>query len=225
MEPEDRRSAANGHILIGGTGRAGTTLLVQWFTVMGFDTGFTVEEALARIDPISHAGLEHSLSRTLEVGAPLPYVAKSPWFGANLAGYLDSGQLRCKAAIVPLRSLSDAAESRRNVSRLAEDAGLDPNKHPGGVLGGSLGGAGAVRKQEQRLARRFYQLIHTLVTREVDLYFLSFPEFARGLQDPYARLQPLLEVHGVGSEEAAAALKRVVRPELIHDFAAGDSSR
>ena len=70
MATSDRKSAADGHILIGGTGRAGTTLLVQWFTVMGFDTGFSVEEALDRVDPISNAGLEHSLSRTLEIGEP-----------------------------------------------------------------------------------------------------------------------------------------------------------
>jgi hypothetical protein len=28
------------HILISGTGRAGTTFLVQLFTALGFDTGF-----------------------------------------------------------------------------------------------------------------------------------------------------------------------------------------
>lgn len=49
------------HILIGGTGRAGTTLLVQYFTALGFDTGFTLDQAMQRVDSISRAGLEHSL--------------------------------------------------------------------------------------------------------------------------------------------------------------------
>lgn len=218
MASWDRQSAADGHILIGGTGRAGTTLLVQWFTVLGFDTGFTLEEALTRTDPISNAGLEHSLSRTLEVGAPLPYVAKSPWFGAKLGGYLDSGQLRVRAAIVPLRSLADAAESRRQVSLRAEEAGGDPGKHPGGILGAGRDGGRTARKQEQQLARRFYALIHTLVSHEVPVYFLRFPEFARGQQDLDGALEPLLRGHGVGREEARQALARVVRPELIHDF-------
>jgi hypothetical protein len=217
MASWDRRSAADGHILIGGTGRAGTTLLVQWFTVLGFDTGFTLEEALTRTDPISNAGLEHSLSRTLEVGAPLPYVAKSPWFGPKLGGYIDSGQLRVRAAIVPLRSLADAAESRRQVSLRAEEAG-DSAKHPGGLLGAGRDAARAGRKQEQQLARRFYELIHTLVSHEVPVYFLCFPEFARGQQDLDSVLEPLLRSHGVGHDEARQALARVVRPELIHDF-------
>ena len=215
--PGTGQSATDGHILIGGTGRAGTTLLVQWFTVLGFDTGFTLEEALTRTDPISHAGLEHSLARTLEVGAPLPYVAKSPWFGAKLGGYLDSGQLRLRAAIVPLRSLADAAESRRQVSLRAEEAG-GPGKHPGGLLGAGRDAARARRKQEQQLARRFFELIHTLVSHQVPVYFLRFPEFARGQQDLDSALEPLLRGHGVGREEAMQALARVVRPGLIHDF-------
>jgi hypothetical protein len=214
MATSDRKSAADGHILIGGTGRAGTTLLVQWFTVLGFDTGFTVEEALGRVDPISNAGLEHSLSRTLEVGERLPHVAKSPWFGPKLGDYIDRGELHVEAAILPLRDLTEAAESRRRVSQRAAEAGHDPLKHPGGILGGAR--PGASKKQEQQLARRFYDLVHTLVSHDVPTYFLRFPEFARGQQDPYVALAPLLESHGVSHEEATAALARVVRPELIH---------
>ena len=214
MATSDRTSAADGHLLIGGTGRAGTTLLVQWFTVMGFDTGFTVEEALGRVDPISNAGLEHSLSRTLEIGERLPYVAKSPWFGPKIGDYIERGDLRVRAAILPLRSLAEAAESRRQVSKRAAEAGQDPLKHPGGILGG--GRPGAAKKQEQQLARRFYDLVHTLVTHDVPTFFLRFPEFARGEQDPYVALEPLLHAHGVTHDEASDAFARVVRPDLIH---------
>jgi hypothetical protein len=218
MTTADRRSATDGHILIGGTGRAGTTLLVQWFTVMGFDTGFTVEEALRRPDRISLGGLEHSLGRTLGIGKPMPYVAKSPWFGAKLDGYLETGQLRIQAAIIPMRSLEAAAESRRQVSLRAQEAGHDPNKHPGGILGGHQSGAAAAKQQERQLARRFYELIHTLVTHDVPIFFLRFPEFARGQQDPYLALLALLERHGVTHDEARLAMQEVARPELIHDL-------
>jgi hypothetical protein len=214
MAASDPSPGAGSHILIGGTGRAGTTLLVQWFTVMRFDTGFTVEEALARVDPISNAGLEHSLGRTLEVGERLPHVAKSPWFGPKLGDYIRSGDLRVEAAILPMRDLAEAAESRRQVSRRAAAAGHDPAKHPGGILGGARPGAG--QKQERQLARRFYELVHTLVTHDVPTYFLRFPEFARGQQDPSLALAPLLQAHGVGREEAREAFARVVRPDLIH---------
>jgi hypothetical protein len=226
MTLADRRSAADGHILIGGTGRAGTTLLVQWFTVLGFDTGFSVSEALTRADPISHGGLEHSLGRTLGAGARLPYVAKSPWLGPKLGGYLDDGQLRVRAAIVPLRNLHDAAESRRQVSSRAEEAGHNPERHPGGVVGaGRAGTRAAAKRQERLLARRFYELVQTLVSYDVPIYFLRFPEFARGQQDPFLALKPLLESHGVTHDEAQQAMVKVLRPELIHDFSSDHRDR
>ncbi len=220
MTNDDRTDASGGHILIGGTGRAGTTLLVQWFTALGFDTGYDLDQAMSSTDPISHGGLEHSLARTLEAGARLPYVAKSPWFGRKLRGYLDRDELRVKAAIVPMRDLEEAAESRRRVSSAAAEAGLDPERHPGGMVGASRPGSGG-GKQERQLARLFYDLVAALVAHDVPIYFLRFPDFARGRQDLFAALEPLLTSHGVTAEEARAALGRVVRPELIHEFPAG----
>jgi hypothetical protein len=214
----DRRSAADGHILIGGTGRAGTTLLVQWFTALGFDTGFDLDEAVHRVDPISHGGLEHSLGRSIGAGERMPYVAKSPWFGNRLGEYLDRGELRVRAMIVPMRDLFAAAESRRQVSQLAEEAGRDPLKHPGGAIGAGRSGRAALAKQEQRLARQFYDLVHALVRHDVPIHFLRFPDFARGEQDLYAALRPLLDAHGVTPTEARAALDSVLRPDLIHEF-------
>jgi hypothetical protein len=214
---ENRRDASGGHILIGGTGRAGTTLLVQWFTALGFDTGFDLDDALTRPDPISQGGLEHSLGRTLEVGVRMPYVAKSPWFGKKVGLYLDDGTLRVKAAIIPIRDLHEAAESRREVSRRAAEAGHDPSKHPGGILG-AAGYPQAAARQEQQLARRFFDLVSGLVRHDVPIYFLRFPDFARGEQDLYQALRPLMEAHGVGAEESDTALRRVLRPEFIHEF-------
>lgn len=214
---EIRRDATDGHILIGGTGRAGTTLLVQWFTALGFDTGFDLDDALARTDPISRGGLEHSLGRTLEAGVAMPYVAKSPWFGAQVGDYLENGTLRVKAAIIPIRDLHEAAESRREVSRRAAEAGHDPKKHPGGILGGA-GSPQAAAKQEQKLARRFFDLVAVLVRHDVPIHFLRFPDFARGEQDLYQALRPLMDAHGVTAEESQAALRQVLRPDLIHEF-------
>jgi hypothetical protein len=190
---------------------------VQWFTALGFDTGYDLDQAIQATDPISHGGLEHSFARTLEAGARLPYVAKSPWFGRKLRDYLDRDELRVKAAIIPMRDLQDAAESRRRVSQEAAVAGLDPGRHPGGVVGSSAGET-TTGKQERQLARMFFDLVSALVAHDVPIYFLRFPDFARGDQDLYSALRPLLEAHGVTSEEAATALRQVVRPELIHRF-------
>ena len=208
----DRRSTDGGHLLIGGTGRAGTTLLVRWFTALGFDTGFTEPDVAARVDPISHGGLEHSLGRTLGRGQHLPYIAKSPYFGQHLAGYLDRGELEIKCFILPMRDLHDAAESRRQVSARAALAGKDPDKHPGGVIK-----AKQKRGQEQKLAVQFYGLLHTLVSHDVPIRFLRFPDFASGEQSLFDALEPLLVEHGVTRAESDAALAGVVDPALIGD--------
>src|SRR5690349_8801831 len=42
----DRVSTDDGRIIIAGTGRAGTTFLIQLFTALGFGTGFSIEESL-----------------------------------------------------------------------------------------------------------------------------------------------------------------------------------
>lgn len=208
--PRDRRSAAEGHLLIGGTGRAGTTLLVRYFTALGFDTGFAPDEVAQRVDPISHGGLEHSLGRTVGRGEQLPYVAKSPYFGEHLGEYLDRGDLRVRAFILPMRDLFEAAESRRKVSQRAALAGMDPDKHPGGVIK-----AKQKRGQEQKLAVQFYNLLHDLVAHDVPVHFLRFPGFATGRQSLFDALEPLLVEHGVTRAESDEALAGVVDPALI----------
>ncbi len=214
MPPVDRRSAADGHILIGGTGRAGTTLLVQYFTGLGFDTGFTAAQAEAQIDPISKAGLEHPLLKTFEAGRRLAYVAKSPSYGANLFSFLDSGELKVKHCIIPVRELNAAAESRRHVSRQALAAGKSDEAQPGGLAGTTKRAAA----QEPKLAMRFHRLIYTMLHFDVPIHFLKFPEFARAEQDLYVALQPIMTEHGVTRQESDEALAKVLRPELINDF-------
>lgn len=205
-----RSGPSNGHILITGTGRAGTTLLVQYFTALGFDTGFTMDQVWRRVDDISHAGLETPLGRE-----PFPYVAKSPFYTGSLGKALEGGELKVAACIVPMRDLFAAAESRRRVSQTAEAAGLDPQATRGGL---AFQAQRRPAKQEERLAVQFYKLIQTLVQHDVPTYFLNFPDFANGQRDLYEDLEPLLAAHGVTSQESAQALKSVAKVDLITDF-------
>lgn len=210
----DRRSTDGGHILIGGTGRAGTTVLVQYFTALGFDTGYSVEEAMARVDPISRGGLEHSLGR-----GDLAYVSKSPWYGNHLGERLADGQITVRWMIVPIRELFAAAESRRETSRRSAEAGRDPHSQPGGL---SFGAKKNPRAQEQKLGVQIYKQVHTLARHGVPTLLLPFPEFARDHDLLFDRLRPLLEEHGVTPEESRAAYDAVIDPAHITDYRAPD---
>ena len=214
MTPADRKSAADGHILIGGTGRAGTTLLVQYFTALGFDTGFTLRRARRRVDPVSRAGLEHPYRKTLAAGRRLPYVAKSPKYGADLFDDLGSGRLRVKHCIVPVRELTAAAQSRRQVSRQSLASGKNvEDKQPGGIVGAPVGA-----RQKRLLAVTFYKLVYTMVYYEVPIHFLKFPQFATGEQDLFDALEPVMTEHGVTRQESSDALAKVLRPEFVSEF-------
>jgi len=211
----DRQSSADGHILIGGTGRAGTTLLVQYFTALGFDTGFSLERALSRVDDISRSGLEHPYQKGKAAGRRLAYVAKSPNYGKNLHDDLATGELVVKHCIIPVRELSAAAESRRHVTRQALASGkTDADRQKGGVIGGP----GADKRQERLLAVQFHRLVHTMLTFDVPIHFLKFPEFAKDQQDLHAALGPIMTEHGVTKEESDQALAMVLRPDFINEF-------
>lgn len=210
----DRRGADGGHILIGGPGRAGTTMLVQYFTALGFDTGFSLEQATTQVDPLSLGGLEHSLGRTVGRGRSMPYVAKSPYFGGKLGKHLDAGDLDVRACIIPMRALRQAAESRRRVSARAEAAGLDPHSQPGGVLRGRA----SSRSQEDILARRLYDLLHVLSRHGVPTYLLHFPTFVNDPGALFGPLRPLLSEHRVSREESDAAHRAVADAERVHTF-------
>lgn len=186
---------------------------MQYFTALGFDTGYSAEE-VTRVDAIANAGLEHSLQSTLAVGRALPYVAKSPWYGNRLGDYLERGELDVHAFVLPVRDLGAAAESRRRVSRAAEDAGRDTRMQPGGLTRDDA----RPGRQERQLAMGFHRLVHTLVEHHVAIHFLPFPAFARSADVLWSRLGGLLAEHGVTRAEADAAFADVVDVDLIHEF-------
>ena len=206
--PRDRSSTVDGRIIITGTGRAGTTFLVQLFTALGFNTGFTREETSSVIDEISYAGLERALVDDLN-----PYVIKSPWFADYLESALDDGKVKISAALIPIRSLFDAAESRRRVYWELRRRGMDPHGAPG-----SLWHVQQPSEQEGVLATQFYKIIFALVKGEVPVYIMEFPRLARDGAYLFRKLELLLNDHGVSHSEFLSAYADTVRPELIHEF-------
>ena len=65
------------HLVIAGTGRAGTSFLVRYLTELGLDTTLTRKGDAADWDTEANAGLED----LVVAGKSLPYVVKSPWIG------------------------------------------------------------------------------------------------------------------------------------------------
>ncbi|HET7716157.1 MAG TPA: hypothetical protein VFK86_11065 [Bauldia sp.] len=183
------------YTIITGTGRAGTTLLVQVLTRVGLDTGFRPD---TEIDPIAHAGLERMLSQR-----PRHRVVKSPWIALELDEQLAAG-VEIEHAIICTRSLAAAAESRRRVYA------RDPSRPD---APGALWLTADPGRQEAVLSEIFYNLIFTLTRHEIPITFLHFPRYARDHDYAVAKLSPVFPEIDV--KMWRQALAELVKPDLI----------
>jgi hypothetical protein len=97
-------------LIISGTGRAETTFLMQLFTKLGLDTGFSSpnEGLFANCN----AGMENDIHRP-----DAPYIIMSPWLCDRLDELCESGQVVVDHVIIPIRDLHAAAQSRIEVER------------------------------------------------------------------------------------------------------------
>src|SRR5438128_8312469 len=95
------------HLLIAGTGRAGTSLLVKILSACGLDTELNRAKGPLWYEP-ANAGIE-SLPLA---DADQPYVLKSPWTYQFLDELLCRKDVRIDGLIVPIRDLREAAASR-----------------------------------------------------------------------------------------------------------------
>ena len=189
---------SNHKIIITGTGRAGTTFLVQLLTRLGLDTGYTSQPDQRDYFTHCSAGLEHDPE-----SPAAPYIVKNPGLCETLPAILDRGAIVIDHAIVPIRSLDDAASSRIRVG--------GDGRTPGG-----LWGTDQSDRQKSVLAERFHGLVHTLAVNEIPHTFLHFPRFARDAD--YTRRKLHWLVGAIPEAQFLAAFNATARPELIHAF-------
>ena len=147
------------HVIISGTGRAGTTFLVQLLTELKLDTGFS--DPFAQVSENCNAGMEKDI-RTPDA----PYIVKSPWMCDYLDSFLDQEDVIIDYAIIPVRDLFSAAESRRVVAAQSPRGGK-PNTVPGGLWDANI-----PEDQENILSKKLYSLIFTLVKYDIATLFL-----------------------------------------------------
>ncbi|MBO9646501.1 MAG: hypothetical protein J7603_25625 [Pseudacidovorax sp.] len=179
------------HLLIGGTGRAGTSFLVQYLAACGLDTHLT--RARPEYDEDANAGLED-----VPIGnADAPYVVKSPWLYEFADRLLADPEVVIDAVIVPMRDLVDAVTSRivnemrarRALASLPEDC---QHWASWGVVPGGVVYSLNPIDQARLLALGFHQLLCTLVQHRVPVVLLDFPRFIDDADYLYTALAPVL---------------------------------
>jgi hypothetical protein len=193
------------HVVISGTGRAGTTFLVQLLGRLGLETGVG-SGVVSGLDGTANAGLECDIRRS-----DAPYVVKAPHMCETLEAALADGEVVVDRALVPVRDLYEAAESRRDVLRRSH------SELPPQLLAGGLFGTDDPAAQEAALATRLYQLIHTLAKHDVPTTLLHFPRLVEDPEYLFRKLWPVLppDTEYAGFVEAFRDLSK---PELVHRF-------
>jgi hypothetical protein len=183
------------HLLIAGTGRAGTSFLVRYLTELGLDTHLSRAGASAGWHEHANAGLEDlPLSDTDD----LPYVIKSPWAYQYIEDLLANPTMELDAVVVPMRDLVEAAASRC-IIELRDRYDKMPWmgkfsqtwEHFAQTPGGVIFSTNPV-DEARLLAVGFHHLLDQLVKADIPIVMLSFPRLIEDRDYLYRKLVPVL---------------------------------
>ncbi len=158
-------------VVITGTGRAGTTLLVQVLTDLGLDTGFSPDHA---VDERVNAGLEFRIE-----SPNAPRIVKDPNLSRRLGGLLDRGEVEIEHVIIPVRDLDVAVASR------VRNTGYGSNLHTFGGLFGTAKATTAARGARAPLLRA---ALHGRPLRPARTRSSLFPRFTEDWEYTYDQL-------------------------------------
>ena len=195
------------HVVITGTGRAGTTFLIQLLTHLGLDTGFDVNAL--ELCPIPRAGLERDVR-----DANAPYIVKSPHF-CDSADEVLASSVRIEHVIIPVRQFAAAAASRAHVQKLTTGDADGTETVPGG-----LWDTDKARDQAGLLRVKFTKLVEALVRHDIPMTFLWYPRLVRDPDYVYAKLNFLLGHVDLASFRVM--FNGIVRPDWPHQFTEDD---
>jgi hypothetical protein len=108
MEDTGRGAVApKHHLVIAGTGRAGTSFLVRYLTECGLETEISRNGDATNWNESAHAGFETFPL----VQGDLPYVIKQPWLHEFAEQFFDRDDVRIDAAVIPIRDLMKPPEA------------------------------------------------------------------------------------------------------------------
>jgi hypothetical protein len=165
------------HVVITGTGRAGTTFLVKLLTHLGLDTGYTVDELEGLTSKISRAGLEHDIFNDY-----CPYIVKNPRFCDVADRVFQASGIRVERVFIPIRNLGTAAESRRKITRQGEVKGglWDTDSLVVGV-------------QESILQKKIYDVVLSLSVKNIPVTFIHYPTLILDSNYLFQKIRPILK--------------------------------
>lgn len=194
------------HIVITGTGRAGTTFLVKLFTRMGLDTGWNAEK-IPHTDKNSRAGLEQNILGNKKCS----YIVKSPQICDQIDQIIANKSITLDHAIIPMRDIESAALSRIKVFN---DAGKKK------YIAGGLWEAAAPENQEEVLRKKLIRLLLGLSKMQTPVTLLNYPKLTKDPDYLYHKIKPIFK--NIELQEFKAAFHEIVDQKLVHQMTKND---
>lgn len=188
--------------LVTGTGRAGTTFLMNLFTTLGLPTGFSATEVAKAELTSSHAGLEHAQP------ARGRDIVKAPEAMTHLDHYVNYHKNHphehayFRWFVVPMRDPHEVAESRSKA----------PQKR-GGYWAGAHNMTQMLEKNNAMLAHMFYYLSN----EDQEVITLAFPRDVFDSEYMYRRLKPIMDHYGIGNDTFINAHANVANPNYVSE--------
>jgi hypothetical protein len=198
------------HVIITGTGRTGTSFLVQLLTRLGLDTGFKLNELNSKLDPIGRAGLESNIREDSAA-----YVVKSPNISNYIHEILEDPEIKLDLVIIPIRDIEEATESRVKVSK----DNLKQKGVLGQIFGSKRGHAGGMiktsdpEKQQFILLRSLSHLLVECAKHDQPIALLHYPKLMDEPTYLYRKLKPILGE--ISEKDFLLAHKEMLRPDWV----------
>ena len=181
------------HVVITGTGRTGTTFLVQLFTMLGYDTGYSKD---------CKSRLANSRSKD-----DCPFIVKDPRFCTYADQAISRADIEIEHVLLPVRDIGAAVASRC--------------RNKGDRQGGGLWLTKVPDEQEQILLRLLSGLLVSLARTNVPVTLLHYPTLVNNSMYLYDRLRPLLGI--IDYETFKIVFERTVEKDWVHQFNENDS--
>ena len=203
---EGNVSDVSHHVLITGTGRAGTTLIMLLLSKLGLNTGYTAETAENSIFENCHAGLEKPL--TMSELETMPYILKSPLYSSAFAGIVKNKNIQIDRVYIPIRNIEQAAKSRVHVSEKSNSNDYE------GIVPGGLWDAETQEEQVAVLSAKLINLLISLSQTHIPFKFIHYPLLTRNSRYLYRKLMPLLK--DIPYPEFKKVFDETVDPKLVN---------
>lgn len=180
-------------IVITGTGRCGTSFLMHFFTELGLNTGYTIDECEQHLAQSGcDGGIEHSVGTELFKKSD---IVKNPeWMYIPEVLNFD-----IKYIIVPMRALKNVAISRKSM-------GI-------GMYGGFWHGATNIEEQMKIDSRAFYDFIKYTIRNNMKVIFLDFPRVVKDAEYLYDKIGNKI---GVCTKPWKSSFEKIANIDKVH---------